>query len=363
MSSKLAAAALALLFAAAARGDGVFLVDTGTPDGKMAMASRTSSAGKIEIEAADDFLLPCATTIESASFTGLLPAAEVTVEQVVVEIYRVFPEDSDTSRTPNVPTRTNSPSDVAFASRDSVAGGLTFTPNTISASFTAANSVINSISVASGGDGPVTGSEIGFSVTFTPAISLPAGHYFFVPQVRLDSGDFYWLSAPHPVGSFSPDLQAWIRNEDLAPDWLRVGTDIVGGVNPPQFNGSFTLSGTTSPLSVQASASSPFAATPGVPIAPITFSAPGGTGPFTFGATGDLAGLSLDTSTGVLSGTPIGTGDFPFMVSVTDALGCTGDAAFSLRLTTQSDIPTLGGPALALLAAGVALAGAFVLRR
>jgi hypothetical protein len=34
----------------------------------------------------------------------------------------------------------------------------------------------------------------------------------------------------------------WIRNADLEPDWLRVGTDIVGDTT---FNGSFSLSGTT----------------------------------------------------------------------------------------------------------------------
>ena len=33
----------------------------------------------------------------------------------------------------------------------------------------------------------------------------------------------------------------------LAPDWLRVGTDIVGGTTPPQFNAAFSLSGQTVP--------------------------------------------------------------------------------------------------------------------
>src|SRR4030095_13754532 len=43
------------------------------------------------------------------------------------------------------------------------------------------------------------------------------------------------------------DLQAWIRNENLAPDWLRVGTDIVGGNPVPTFNSAFSLSGTIIP--------------------------------------------------------------------------------------------------------------------
>jgi hypothetical protein len=76
---------------------------------------------------------------------------------------------------------------------------------------------------------------------------LPADHYFFVPQVELEgrAGNFLWLSAPGPP-LFTGDLQMWIRNADLDPDWLRVGGDIVGPTpaSGPKFNGSFSLSGT-----------------------------------------------------------------------------------------------------------------------
>jgi uncharacterized repeat protein (TIGR01451 family) len=86
-------------------------------------------------------------------------------------------------------------------------------------------------------------------VTFSPPILLPADHYFFVPQVAITTaaGNFYWLSAPKPIVSpgtpFSPDLQSWIRDENLSPDWLRVGTDIVGGSPAPAFNAVFSLAG------------------------------------------------------------------------------------------------------------------------
>ena len=33
----------------------------------------------------------------------------------------------------------------------------------------------------------------------------------------------------------------------LDPDWLRVGTDIVGGTTPPTFNMAFSLDGTVVP--------------------------------------------------------------------------------------------------------------------
>jgi len=40
-----------------------------------------------------------------------------------------------------------------------------------------------------------------------------------------------------------PDLQAWTRDANLDPDWLRIGTDIVGGNPAPTFNGAFSLTG------------------------------------------------------------------------------------------------------------------------
>ena len=190
-----------------------FFFSTGNPDGLMAAASRPS--GAFEIEAADDFVTTAPTTlISGASFTGLLPSGTPlsNITQVVVEIYRVFPKDSDVARTsgpptfstPQVPTRVNSPSDVAFDSRDSSAAGLTFTAAIINSSFTTNNSVTPGgihpkPNQTTGGTGPATGEEVSFNVTFTTSFNLPADHYFFVPQVQLTSGDFLWLSAPRPI--------------------------------------------------------------------------------------------------------------------------------------------------------------------
>jgi hypothetical protein len=98
-----------------------FSFTTGSPDGLMATTSRPSSAAGIETETADDFTLNQTISITSATFTGLIPLSVPNVSQVVVEIYHVFPKDSDATRTPNVPTRANSPSDVEFVGRDSAA--------------------------------------------------------------------------------------------------------------------------------------------------------------------------------------------------------------------------------------------------
>lgn len=247
--------------------DSIFF-STGAPDGRMAMASRPGSGpgsgGNQETEAADDFILSSSRSITDATFVGLLPSGldATDIAQVRAEIYRVFPNDSDTTRTSGaplfstsqVPTRVNSPSDVEFADRDSAGANLSFTTSILNASFTAANSVDSGIhpnpNNLTGGDGAVIGQEVMFSLLFSTPLNLPAGHYFFVPQVLLSNPNdhFLWLSAPHPItsgtGPFTPDLQTWIRNADLSPDWLRVGTDIAGETT---FNGAFSLSASTVP--------------------------------------------------------------------------------------------------------------------
>jgi hypothetical protein len=256
---------LGVLFLLTSQASAQFIFSTGNPDGKMATASRPGpgpgSGANQETESADDFILTAQTAITSASFTGLVPAGVSLsdVTQVRVEIYRVFPKDSDVVRTSGpptfstaqVPTRVNSPSDVEFFDRDSVDGNLKFTTTLLAAGFPALNSVDRGIHAqpnqTTGGDGPVTGQEVRFDVTFTTPFELPADHYFFVPQVLLADPDkhFLWLSAPRPL--FTGDLQEWIRNADLDPDWLRVGTDIVGppavGQQAPTFNTTFSLFG------------------------------------------------------------------------------------------------------------------------
>jgi PEP-CTERM motif len=91
----------------------------------------------------------------------------------------------------------------------------------------------------------LSGREVLFNVTFTSPFLLPVDHYFFVPQVQLASGNFYWLSTARPAPLFPGDLQAWIRNAPLDPDWLRMGTDIVGGTGT--FNMAFSVTGTSVP--------------------------------------------------------------------------------------------------------------------
>ena len=137
------------LFAAAAVAAGVwlakpswadpFLFNTGSPDGLLGALSQPASSGSLETETADDFFLTETTSIAQATITGLItPGSPLgDISNVEIEMYHVFPSDSDVGRTSGppmfstaqVPTRVNSPSDVEIddATRDGASGTLEFT--------------------------------------------------------------------------------------------------------------------------------------------------------------------------------------------------------------------------------------------
>jgi len=243
-----------------------FFFETGSPTGlpnNLGALSRRPSPGKAETETADDFPLRETTVITGAKIFGLIPLGTplANIRDVEVEVYQIFSDkNSDVSRTsgapnfttPNVPTRVNSPADVEIdtATRARSEGTLAISPTVLNESFTVGATVVNSLSVGAGSAGPFTGEEVQITITFTNPIVLPSGQYFFRPEVLLSNGDdFFYLSGPRPIpggSALSPDRQAWIRNSNanLAPDWLRIGTDIIG---VGTFNMAFSVTGETVP--------------------------------------------------------------------------------------------------------------------
>jgi hypothetical protein len=226
-----------------------FMFSTGSPDGRIGTLSRPNlGPGLIETETADDFFLSQQTSLTQATFTGLIPSG-ATVTRVEIEFYHVFPTDSAFPPSGNVVSRTNSPADneIAAATRDSLAGSLSFSTNALNPNFSVLNTVVNGIhkqpNQFTGGEGPTSGQETQISVNFLPPVDLPADHYFFRPEAALSSGNFLLLSAAGPP-LFTGDLQTWIRNEDLKPDWERVGTDVT---HQGPFNASFSLTGVAVP--------------------------------------------------------------------------------------------------------------------
>jgi len=256
--------AFAAVFATAAQAEH-FSFSTGSPDGKLGALSRPAGSQGSETETADDFVLTQPTVVSGATIHGLIPTGSSvsSIGRVEVEIYHVFSQDSDVDRTSGpptfstakVPTRVNSPADVEIgaATRDSSNSTLSFVATQIS-DFQVQNTVINGINAKpqqlTHGEGAATGEQVEIAITFNPPLFLPPGHYFFRPEVEVSGGNFLFLSAPRPITSGTPfppgttDLQAWIRNENLKPDWLRIGGDIVGAGT---FNMTFSLNGNSVP--------------------------------------------------------------------------------------------------------------------
>ena len=108
----------------------------------------------------------------------------------------------------------------------------------------------------------------------------------------------------------------------------------------------------TDPATNSGTAGQPFTA---------TFTQSGGIGTITWSTSSTLpVGITLNSSTGVLSGTPTETGAFPIVIVATDSNGCTGDdSATNYTLTIGCNTITVTNPATTSVPAGSPLSAQF----
>lgn len=146
----------------------------------------------------------------------------------------------------------------------------------------------------------------------------------FPPGLTLNSSTGAITGTPTTAGNYSFGVQVADTNGQLAASTLAlvVATAALQITTlPPLFNGQI-----------------------GSPYSQV-FSAAGGSPPYTWSlASGNSGGLTLDPSSGVLSGTPQTAGTFTFVVRVTDSAGATTTQSFSVTVTVPPLIITAGAP-------------------
>ena len=115
------------------------------------------------------------------------------------------------------------------------------------------------------------------------------------------------------------------------------------------------LGTTTTTTTITVSGSAP-GGTSGTAYTSTTFTATGGTSPYTYSSSGTLpTGLTINSSTGVLSGTPSAAGTFSFLVHAIDSTSASGNSALqtvviasatvTVSVPVNSAVPTISGTA------------------
>ncbi|MBD2757433.1 putative Ig domain-containing protein [Spirosoma validum] len=173
----------------------------------------------------------------------------------------------------------------------------------------------------------------GSGTTFTVAAS---GSPTYQWQVNTGSGTFNNLSNSTPYSGVTGTTLTISNVAGLNGYQYRcVATNAGGSDNSNSATLTVSTVTVTNPTTTTATQGTAFSQ---------TFTASGGTTPRSFSvASGSLpTGLSLNTTTGVVSGTPTQNGSFPITVRVTDANGCS-EVSATYTLVVNSSVPTISG--------------------
>ena len=279
------------------------------------------------------------------------------------------------------------------SSSDATLAGLSLSAGTLSPAFSAGNgsysaSVANDVSsitvtpVVNESHATVTvnGSVVS-SQTSSQSISLTAGGTTIVSAIvtaQDGSTRAYSISVSRaedpPVAANSASTVAANSANNAIPLNLSGGTATALALVTPPAHGSVTVSGTTVSYTPTAgySGSDSFiwratnsggtsadatvsltvsaavlAVTPASGVLPAatagttwsrSLSTTGGTAPYRWTATALPQGMTLDGSTGLLSGTPAVAGSYSFQVTATDALGATGSTSYTLSVSAAAPV-------------------------
>lgn len=282
---------------------------------------------------------------------------------------------------PYLPTITLSPAAGALATGAvssaynqtfSASGGTSYT-YTVSAGSLPAGLTLSSAGVLSGT--PTTAGTYSFSVTATDASTATATNAYtltIAPTLTLSPAGPA-LPGAVPGIAYSQQFSTSggtsytysLTGGSLPPGLSLSASGLLSGTPTTSGNYSFTVKVTDVSTATTSQAYTLAVVTPTITVTPSTipaatvgaaysqtFSASGGSAPYTFAiSAGALpAGLSLNTSSGVISGTPTAGGTFSFTVTATDSngsgpySGSTGSINFTVNTPTISFSPsTLAG--------------------
>ena len=193
-------------------------------------------------------------------------------------------------------------------------------------------------------DASQASSSANYSIAITPAVTVAGPATLPVGQV----GVAYPGATMSAAGGTAPFR--WSATGLAAGLVIDPATGVVSG--SPTASGTFTVQatvtdtrGSVATRSYTLTVNAPLAMTPltmpagrvGIAYATTTFSATGGSAPYTWSATGLPAGLVINASTGAVTGTPTTAGSFTAVVTVRDAN--TANATQAAPLTIASAVP------------------------